>query len=59
MSTEKLTREKLNHLEKDMLITLLLGMQEQLAQQTDSIDKLTEQISLMNARAFGKKKGGP
>lgn len=37
MSTEKLTREKLNHLEKDMLITLLLGMQEQLAQQTASI----------------------
>ena len=55
MSTEKLTREKLNHLEKDMLITLLLGMQEQLAQQTASIEKLTEQILLMNARAFGKK----
>ena len=55
MSTEKLTREKLNHLEKDMLITLLLGMQEQLAQQTASIEKLPEQILLMNARAFGKR----
>ena len=55
MSTEKLTREQLNHLEKDMLITLLLGMQEQLAQQTASIEKLTEQILLMNTRAFGKK----
>ena len=55
MSTEKLTREKLNHLEKDMLITLLLGMQEQLAQQTASIEKLTEQILLMSTRTFGKK----
>ena len=55
MSTEKLTREQLNHMEKDMLITLLLGMQEQLVQQTASIEKLTEQILLMNARAFGKK----
>ena len=55
MSTEKLTREKLNHLEKDMLITLLLGMQEQLAQQTANIEKLTEQILLMSTRTFGKK----
>ena len=55
MSTEKLTREKLNNLDKDILITLLLGMQEQLAQQAAAIEKLTEQIALMNTRAFAKK----
>lgn len=55
MSTEKLTREKLNNLDKDILITLLLGMQDQLAKQTASIEKLTEQIALMNTRAFAKK----
>ena len=55
MSTEKLTREKLNNLDKDILITLLLGMQEQLAQQAAAIEKLTEQIALMNTRVFAKK----
>lgn len=55
MSTEILTREKLNNLDKDILITLLLGMQDQLVKQTDSIEKLTEQIALMNTRAFAKK----
>ena len=39
MSTEILTREKLNNLDKDILITLLLGMQDQLVKQTDSIEK--------------------
>ena len=48
MSREKFTREQLDSLDKDILITLLLGMQEQLAQQTAAIEKLTEQIALMN-----------
>lgn len=55
MSKEKLTREQLNSLDKDILITLLLGMQDQLAQQTAAIEKLTEQIALMNTRAFSPK----
>lgn len=55
MKNDKLTRQKLNSLDKDMLITLLLGMQEQIAKQTLTIEKLTEQISLMNTRTFGKK----
>lgn len=55
MKNEKLTREQLNGLDKDILITLLLGMQDQIAQQTIAIEKLTEQIALMNTRTFGKK----
>ncbi len=55
MKNEKLTREQLNRLDKDILITLLLGMQDQIAQQTIAIEKLTEQIALMNTRTFGKK----
>lgn len=55
MKQETLTREQLNRFDKEMLITLLLGMQEQITQQTMSIEKLTEQISLMNTRTFGKK----
>lgn len=55
MKTEKLTREQLNNLDKEILITLLLGMQDQIAQQTAAIEKLTEQIAIMNHRAFGRK----
>lgn len=55
MKKDKLTREELNRMDKDMLITLLLSMQEQLAQQTAAIERLTEQIALMNTRAFARK----
>lgn len=55
MKNEKFTRDQLNSLDKDILITLLLGMQDQMAQQTIAIEKLTEQIALMNTRTFGKK----
>lgn len=55
MSTDNLTREKLNKLDRDMLISLVLGMKTQIDQQTTAIEKLTEQISLMNTRAFAKK----
>lgn len=55
MGKEKLTREQLNSLDKDILITLLLGMQDQLAQQTAATEKLTEQIALMNTRSFARK----
>lgn len=55
MNREKLTREQLNSLDKDTLITLLLNMQDQIAQQTAAIEKLTQEIALMNTRAFGRK----
>lgn len=55
MKKDKFTREQLNSLDKDILITLLLGMQDQLAQQTAAIEKLTEQITLMNSKTYGKK----
>lgn len=41
MKKGKLTREELNNLDKDMLITMLLGMQDQMA--------------VMNTRTYGKK----
>lgn len=55
MKKDKLTREQLNSLDKDILITLLLGMQEQLVQQTAAIEKLTEQITIMNSKTYGRK----
>lgn len=55
MNKDRLTREQLNTLDKDILVTLLLGMQDKLDQQTAAIEKLTEQIALMNTRTFGRK----
>ena len=51
---ETFSREQLNSLDKDILVTLLLNLQDQLVQQTKAIEKLTEQISLMNVRAFSR-----
>ena len=45
MKKDKLTRQQLNSLDKDILITLLLDMQDQILQQTIAIEKLTEQIA--------------
>ena len=55
MKNKKFTAEQLNRLDKNLLITLLLGMQDQITQQSLAIEKLTEQIALMNTRTFGKK----
>lgn len=55
MKRENLTREQLQNLDKEILITLLLNMQEQLAKQTEAIEKLTEQIAIMNSRTYGRK----
>lgn len=55
MKSETFSREQLNHLDKEFLITLLLQMQSQLAQQAASIEKLTEQIAIMNTRTFAQK----
>ena len=50
MKRDNLTREQLQSLDKEILITLLLNMQEQLAKQAEAIEKLTEQIAIMNSR---------
>ena len=55
MENERFTRDQLNSLDKDILITLLLGMQDQISQQSLAVEKLTEQIALMNTRTYGKK----
>ena len=55
MKRENLTREQLQSLDKEILITLLLNMQEQLAKQAEAIEKLTEQIAIMNSRTYGRK----
>ena len=47
MKKDKLTRQQLNSLDKDIWITLLLDMQDPILQQTIAIEKLTEQIALM------------
>ncbi|MBO5513117.1 MAG: IS66 family transposase [Mogibacterium sp.] len=56
-----ISREELNKMDKDVVITLLLGMQDQLAKSNETIEalratveKLTEQIAIMNTRMFGK-----
>lgn len=58
---ETISREELNKMDKDVLVTLLMGMQEQLARSNETIDalratveKLNEQIRIMNTRMFGK-----
>ena len=51
---EKMTREQLNNLDKEALITLVLSFQEQLAIMNEQLEKLTEQIKIMSARQFGR-----
>ena len=58
---EAISREELNKIDKDVLVTLLMGMQEQLERSNGTIDalratveKLSEQIRIMNTRMFGK-----
>ncbi len=55
MSNDKFTREQLNNLDKDFLITMMLKMQDQISEQTVAIQNLTEQIAIMNTKTFGKK----
>lgn len=51
---KKYTEEQLNRLDKDMLVTLFLGLQDQLEQVNKNLDLLTEQVSLMNQRMYGR-----
>jgi hypothetical protein len=56
-----ISREEFNKMDKDLLYTLFTGMQEQVERSNDTIDalratieKLNEQIQIMNTRMFGK-----
>lgn len=51
---KKFTEEQLNNLDKDMLITLFLGLQDQMEQMSRNLTLLTEQIAVMNQRSFGR-----
>ena len=44
----KYTEEQLNKLDKDILITLFLGLQDQMDQMGRNLELLTEQIAIMN-----------
>ena len=52
---KEFTEEELKKLDKDVLITLTLSMQGQLNNISRQLDFMTEQIRLMNQRAFGRK----
>ena len=58
---ETISREEFNNMDREVLYTLFTGMQEQLARSNETIDalratveKLNEQIRIMNTRLFGK-----
>lgn len=48
------TEEDLNKLDKDTLITLFLGLQEQMANLNQNMELLREQMALMNQRKLGR-----
>ena len=47
-------RKQLNTLDKDVLITMLLDLEEKFLANTRTIEQLSEQIRIMNVRMFGK-----
>ena len=49
------TKDQLNSLDKEMLITLFLGLQDQYESITHSLDLLQEQVAIMNQRMYGRK----
>ena len=58
---ETISREEFNNMDREVLYTLFTGMQEQLERSNETIDalratveKLNEQIRIMNTRLFGK-----
>ena len=48
------TKEELDRLDKQALIMLLMSMQDQLQQMSDSLNRLTEQIAAANQYRFGR-----
>lgn len=51
----KLSKEELNKMDKNVLITIIGSLQAQLNVISSQLDFLTEQIALMNQRSFGRK----
>ena len=51
----KLSKEELNKMDKNVLITIIGVLQSQLNAISSQLDFLTEQIALMNQRSFGRK----
>ncbi len=51
----KLSVEELNKLDKKSLISIIVSQQEQLAAINKQLQYLTDQVKLMNQRAFGRK----
>lgn len=50
----KYTEEQLNTCSKEMLITLLLSMQDQMEQLNQNFEKLVEQLSVANNQRYGR-----
>ena len=55
MDFTKFTPEQLNKMDKQVLITIIGSLQEQLNAISSQLDFLTQQIALMNQRSFGRK----
>ena len=51
---DKLTKEQLNELSKESLVSLVSSMQAQVAQLNARMDSLMEQIALANSHRFGR-----
>ena len=58
---EKISREEFNNMDREVLYTLFTGMQEQLRRSDEmidalkvTVDKLNEQLKILNSRMFGK-----
>lgn len=51
---EKLTKEQLNELSKETLVSLVSSMQEQVLQLNARMDSLLDQIALANNHRFGR-----
>ena len=50
----KYTKEELNSCNKEMLITLLLSMQDQMEQLNTNFEKLVEQLAVANHQRYGR-----
>lgn len=50
----KYTEDELNSCSKEMLVTLLLSMQEQMEQLNNNFEKLVEQLAVLNHQKYGR-----
>lgn len=51
---KKYTEDELNSCSKEMLVTLLLSMQDQMERLNQSMENLIEQIAISNQQRFGR-----